>query len=126
MIELPEAVAAADALAAEADFFSIGSNDLSATVLGLDRRHPALTPARAAAPPVLRAIATATDAARRAGIEVSVCGDAAADPEVLPLLIGVGVTALSVAPAALDEVRARVRELRLTACQAAAQGVMRE
>ncbi len=121
MIELPAAVAAVDALAGTADFFSIGSNDLTAALLGLSRRDPALTPQRAAEPVVLQAIATVAAAARRAGIPVSVCGDAAAEPALLPLLIGLGCDALSVAPAALDETRALVRALDHTHCVAAAR-----
>jgi phosphoenolpyruvate-protein kinase (PTS system EI component) len=116
MIELPEAVAAADPLAREAAFLSIGSNDLTAQILGLDRRDPALTPELAAHPRVLRAIAATVDAAHRHGRTVSVCGDAATHPLVIPLLIGLGCDALSVAPTALDEVRARVRRLNLQLC----------
>ncbi len=120
MIELPEAVSAADELAREAAFISIGSNDLTSRILELDRRDPALTPALAAHPRVLRAIAHTVDAAHRHDREVSVCGDAAAHPLVVPLLIGVNCDALSVAPAALDEVRARVRRLNRDLCAEAA------
>ena len=115
MVELPEAVAAAGDLAAEADFLSIGSNDLTAAILGLDRRDPALTPALAAEPAVLRAIAAVVEAGARYGTPISVCGDAAADPTAAPLLVGLGVDTLSVAPAALDEVRALVRDVDRTA-----------
>ena len=76
-----------------------------------------------AAPAVLRAIA-ATEARASGRHEVSVCGDAAADPLVIPLLIGVGVTALSVAPAALDEVRAVVRSLDTRACRDVAASII--
>lgn len=120
MIELREAVAAADALARESAFFSIGSNDLTSQILGLDRRDPALTPELAAHPTVLRAIAATVEAAHRYGRQVSVCGDAAAHPLVIPLLIGLGVDILSVAPAAVDEVRALVRRLNLQLCAEAA------
>lgn len=116
MVELPEAVAAADDLAREAAFLSIGSNDLTSQILGLDRRDPAATPALAAHPAVLRAIAQVVTAAHRHHRHVSVCGDAAAHPLVIPLLIGLGCDTLSVAPAALDEVRARIRRLRRDTC----------
>ncbi|GGX89871.1 phosphoenolpyruvate--protein phosphotransferase [Streptomyces anandii] len=116
MVELPEAVAAADDLAHEASFFSIGSNDLTCQILGLDRRDPTATPAMAAHPAVLGAIARVVDAAHRHGRQVSVCGDAAAHPLVTPLLIGLGCDSLSVGPAALDEVRARIRRLRHDTC----------
>jgi phosphoenolpyruvate-protein kinase (PTS system EI component) len=120
MIELREAVAAADALARESAFFSIGSNDLTSQILGLDRRDPALTPELAAHPDVLRAIAATVEAAHRYGRQVSVCGDAAAHPLVIPLLVGLGVDVLSVAPAAIDEVRAIVRRLNHQLCAEAA------
>ena len=116
MIELREAVELADDLAAEAAFFSIGSNDLTSQILQLDRRDPRLTPAMAAHPQVLRAIARTTEAAHRNGRRVSVCGDAAANPLVVPLLVGLGCDTLSVAPAAVDEVRARVRRLSYEVC----------
>ncbi|HEY3008232.1 MAG TPA: putative PEP-binding protein [Micromonosporaceae bacterium] len=109
MIELPQAVEAIEDLAAEADFLSVGSNDLTAALLGLDRRDPTLRPGRASEPVVLRAIAAVAEAGRRHGRSVSVCGDAAADPAVVPVLLATGVTGLSVAPAAIDEVRAAVR-----------------
>jgi phosphoenolpyruvate-protein kinase (PTS system EI component) len=111
MIELPEAVADIDTIAAAADFLSIGSNDLTCQILGLDRRDPAATPAMAAHPDVQRAIAEVVTAAHRRDLLVSVCGDAAADAEVVPLLVAVGCDILSVAPSAVDEVRALVRRL---------------
>ncbi|MET7615629.1 putative PEP-binding protein [Streptomyces sp. NPDC005408] len=120
MVELPEAVAAADDLAREASFLSIGSNDLTCQILGLDRRDPAATPAMAAHPAVLDAIARVVTAAHRHNRQVSVCGDAAANPLVTPLLIGLGCDSLSVAPAALDEVRARIRRLRHDTCTSVA------
>jgi phosphoenolpyruvate-protein kinase (PTS system EI component) len=116
MIELPEAVAAIGELAGEAAFFSIGSNDLTSKMLHLDRRDPSATPAMAAHPAVLNAIAAIVTAAHRRRRRVSVCGDAAADPLVIPLLVGLGCDALSVAPAAVDEVRARIRRLTMSAC----------
>lgn len=116
MIELPEAVARADTLAVESDFFSIGSNDLTGQILGLDRCDPAMGPALAAHPRVLRAVADTVDMAHAHRRQVSVCGDAAAHPLVVPLLIGLRCDALSVAPAALDEVRARTRRLDYAVC----------
>jgi phosphoenolpyruvate-protein kinase (PTS system EI component) len=116
MVESADAVADIEAIAAAADFLSIGTNDLTAGILGLDRRDPALTPARAAEPAVLRAVSTVASTGSAARIPVSVCGDAAADPSVVPLLIGAGISRLSVAPAALDEVRALVRSLAAVDC----------
>lgn len=113
MIELPEAVEVVDELAAAADFLSIGSNDLTAALLGLDRRDPTLTAGRIAEPVVLAAVVAVVRAARRHGRDVSVCGDAAGDPGSVPLLLGAGCEILSMAPTALDEVRLTVRDTTL-------------
>ncbi len=117
MIELVEAVEQIDALSAEAAFISIGSNDLTCQVLALDRRDPAATPKTTAHPCVLTAIARTVEAAHRHDLPVSVCGDAAAHPTVIPLLVGLGVDVLSVAPAGVDEVRYRIRRLRHDDCR---------
>jgi len=109
MVELPEAVDRADELAEVSDFFSLGTNDLTAAVLGLGRLDERAKPALAAHPSVLRRIVATLRAAEAAGIPVSVCGDAGGDPLVLPLLLGAGVRSLSVSPARVDEVRHRIR-----------------
>lgn len=109
MVELPEAVDRADELAEVCDFFSLGTNDLTASVLGLGRLDERASPALAAHPSVLRRIVTTVRAAHRAGIPVSVCGDAGADPLVLPLLLGAGIRSFSVSPARVNEVRHRIR-----------------
>jgi len=102
MVELAATAAAAASFAPHVDFFSIGTNDLTADVLGQDR--VALHPSSASERTVLTAIATVTRAAREAGIGVSVCGDAAADPQVLPLLLGAGVRTVSVGAAKVPQV----------------------
>ena len=104
MVEVAATAAAAAAFASAVDFFSIGTNDLSSEVLGLDRADPGTRPALAADPRVLALIHQVVAAAGQAGIKVSVCGDAAADPLVLPLLIGVGVRTVSVGAARVPEV----------------------
>ncbi|MDQ1723005.1 MAG: multiphosphoryl transfer protein [Frankiaceae bacterium] len=111
MIELPEAVERAAEIAAVSDFFSLGTNDLTAAVLGLTRTDQGARPALAAHPEVLACIAATCSAAAHAGINVSVCGDAGGEPLVLPLLLGAGVTQFSVSPARVDEVRYRIRRL---------------
>jgi phosphoenolpyruvate-protein kinase (PTS system EI component) len=120
MVELQATAAAAEAFAGAVDFFSIGTNDLTGQVLGLDRRDPAAKPALAAHPKVLALIARVAEAGRQAGIPVSVCGDSAADPLVLPLLVGLGVTTLSVPAARVQRVRAWLRDLDTGACAALA------
>jgi phosphoenolpyruvate-protein kinase (PTS system EI component) len=102
MVEVAATAAAAASFAEHVDFFSIGTNDLTADVLGQDR--VALHPSAASQRAVLTAIATVTHAARQAGIGVSVCGDAAADPAVLPLLLGLGVRTVSVGAASVPKV----------------------
>lgn len=104
MIEVAATAAAAEKFAPEADFFSIGTNDLTSEVLGLDRTGPGSRPALAADPRVLTLIESVVQAAGQAGVKVSVCGDAAADPAVLPLLIGLGVRTLSVGAARVPHV----------------------
>jgi phosphoenolpyruvate-protein kinase (PTS system EI component) len=104
MVEVAATAAAAEVFALEVDFFSIGTNDLTSEVLGLDRAGPGSRPALAADPRVLTLIESVVQAGKQAGVKVSVCGDAAADPAVLPLLIGLGVRTLSVGAARVPRV----------------------
>ena len=120
MIETPEAAGRADEIAAEADFLSIGTNDLVQYTLGLDRERPLATVQAAADPDVLRCIGQVVAAARKRGLAVEVCGEAAGDPELVALLVGLGVDELSVSPARLDEVRATIRGLSAAAAREAA------
>jgi phosphoenolpyruvate-protein kinase (PTS system EI component) len=125
MVELQATAANAATFAPAVDFFSIGTNDLTGQVLGLDRRDPTAGPALAADPRVLTLIARVVDAGRQAGIGVSVCGDSAADPLVLPLLIGLGVGTLSVPAARVQRVRTWLADLDTTACAALAAAALR-
>jgi phosphoenolpyruvate-protein kinase (PTS system EI component) len=109
MIELPEAAAAAPEIAAECDFLSIGTNDLTHTTLGTDRFAHGEAPAHH--PRVLRNIAAAAEAAAKAGIPLEVCGEAASDPLTVPLLVGLGADELSVGAARVGTVRAWIRGL---------------
>jgi phosphoenolpyruvate-protein kinase (PTS system EI component) len=120
MVELEATAAVAEVFAGAADFFSIGTNDLTGQVLGLDRRDLAARPALAADPRVLRLVGHVIDVAAEAGLPVSVCGDAAADPLTLPLLIGLGTRAISVPAARVDRVRSRISGVSLASCQALA------
>jgi phosphoenolpyruvate-protein kinase (PTS system EI component) len=115
MIETPRAAGNADALAQRAGFLSIGTNDLTAATLGADRFAPGAGAAHH--PRVLAAIAASVQAARRAGIPIEVCGEAASDPIALPLLVGLGVDELSVGASRVGTVRAWVRELVLRDAQ---------
>ena len=116
MVETVAAVEALGELCAVADFLSIGTNDLTAEVLGLDRAGPGARPELAAHPRVLDLIARTVTGARLAGRPVSVCGDAGAHPTTLPLLLGAGVRHFSVACARIDETRYRLRRLDATVC----------
>ena len=118
MIEVPAAAIVADGLAEVADFFSIGTNDLVQYTLAADRVNPALAElATPLQPAVLRLIAGVVAAARPHGRHVAVCGEAAADPEMIPLLVGLGVDELSVAPGWVAAVGQQVAGLRLAACE---------
>jgi phosphoenolpyruvate-protein kinase (PTS system EI component) len=102
MIETPAAVLQADALAAEVSFFSIGTNDLTQYVMATDRANAQIASLyRTEHPAVLKAIELTCDAAKRAGIWVGICGEAAANPELIPQFVAMGVTELSMSPASI-------------------------
>jgi len=117
MVELESTAKNAAVFASAVDFFSIGTNDLSGDVLGLGRRDPAAGPGLAAHPRVLALVKRVAKAGREAGITVSVCGDAAADPRVLPLLIGAGVKTVSVPAARVGTVRSNISKLNFLSCK---------
>ncbi|MDP9341003.1 MAG: PEP-utilizing enzyme, partial [Actinomycetota bacterium] len=124
MVEVPSAALLADRLAQELDFLSIGTNDLTEHVLGVNRRDPGARPALSAHPVVLTLMNRVARAGRDHGCAVRVCGEGAADPLVLPLLVGLGIESLSVSPARVDEVRARVRRLSAEACAEVVRAAM--
>jgi phosphoenolpyruvate-protein phosphotransferase (PTS system enzyme I) len=112
MIETPAAALTAVELARHADFFSIGTNDLVQYTLAVDRGNARLanlyTPFH---PSVIRLLGMTAQAGRDAGIEVSVCGEMASNPLAVFLLLGLGITALSVGPAALPEIKKVIRSV---------------
>jgi phosphoenolpyruvate-protein phosphotransferase len=112
MIEVPAAALMARSIADRSDFLSIGTNDLTQYTLATDRLNPGISGGAAAHhPAVVRLIARAVGAAHAAGILIDVCGEAAGDPELLPLLVGLGVDELSVSPARIAQTRRYVRGL---------------
>ena len=124
MIEVPAAALNARALAAEVDFFSVGTNDLTQYTLAAERNHPVLRNfADALHPAVLRLIAVVTRAAERAGHGkwVGVCGEVAADPLAAWVLLGLGVRELSVGPGAVAATRRTVRETDFPTARALAR-----
>ncbi len=107
MVEVPAAVAMASELAATADFFSIGANDLLQYTVACDRTNAAVAHLyHPMQPAVLRFIAQVAEAGRLAGKPVAVCGEIASDVRLAPLLVGLGVDELSMTPTALPAVRA--------------------
>jgi phosphoenolpyruvate-protein phosphotransferase (PTS system enzyme I) len=120
MIETPAAALTSAELARYADFFSIGTNDLVQYTLAVDRGNSRLAPRyNPFHPGVIRLLDQTARAGRDAGIEVSVCGELASNPLGVFLLLGLGITALSVAPSSLPEVKKVVRTVRATEARAA-------
>jgi len=124
MIETPEAARCAMDIAKAADFFSIGTNDLTQLALGLDREQSKSAPV--ADVRVMRLIAAAVEAAHKAQILVDVCGEAASDASAMHVLVGLGVDELSVAAARVGQVRQWVRELDFRDCQNESKNLLRE
>jgi phosphoenolpyruvate-protein phosphotransferase (PTS system enzyme I) len=125
MIEMPSAAVTADLLALEADFFSIGTNDLIQYTMAVDRvnefvsylyepLHPAL----------LRLIGGVAKAAKHAGISVTVCGEMAGDPAIAPVLLGLGIYELSMSAVAIPEVKAVIRAMTLAGARALVDKVL--
>ena len=117
MVETPAAAFTADLLAAEVDFFSIGTNDLTQYTMAADRMnpHPRLARlCRADNIAVLRAVKMIADAAHARGIWVGVCGEAAGDPALIPELVKAGVTELSMSPSRVARAKRIVSELDLS------------
>ena len=125
MIETPAAALTADLLAQEADFFSIGTNDLTGYTMAADRGNANVaylyTPL---SPAVLRAIRGSIAAAKAAGIPVGMCGEAAADPRLIPLLLSFGLEEFSVSPNAVLETRRQIARWSKADADAIAAEVM--
>ncbi len=114
MVEVPSAVAIADRLAAEVDFFSIGTNDLSQYVMAGDRTNPRVANlVDALQPAVLRMVQQTVQAAHTAGISVGLCGELAADTLATPILLGLGLDELSVNPQSIPAIKQAIAKLSL-------------
>jgi len=112
MVEVPSAALTADRLAQEADFFSIGTNDLLQYSLALDRGNESVSYLyQPLHPALLRLLQAIVAAGRAAGIDVSICGEMAGDPLAVPVLIGLGLHKLSMNASAIAEVRSVVRQV---------------
>ncbi len=110
MIETPAAAMLVDVFAADVDFFSIGTNDLTQYVLAADRAHPDMQYLyNELHPAVLKAVSMVVQAANSRGKEVCVCGEMASNPLAVPLLVGMGVSSLSVSSSSLAAVKQQIR-----------------
>ena len=125
MIEVPGAALAADALAGEADFFALGTNDLTQYTWAIDRSDEQVaylySPLH---PAVLRLVQFAVEAAGRRQIPISVCGEIAGDPRYAALLLGLGLRELSMAPQSIPRVKQRIRSLDMVAATRRARAIM--
>jgi phosphotransferase system enzyme I (PtsI) len=125
MIEVPGAALAADALAAQADFFAIGTNDLIQYTLAIDRGDESVADLyNPLHPAVLRLIQFAVQSALRARKPVCLCGEMAGDPRYTALLVGFGITDLSMAPSNIPRVKQRIRALDLAAAARRTHAIM--
>jgi phosphotransferase system enzyme I (PtsI) len=117
MIEVPAAVTLADLLAKEADFFSIGTNDLIQYALAIDRGNKSVAHMyEPLHPAVMRMVQDVVQISRKAGIRVAMCGEMAGDPLYIPVLLGLGVKELSMNPASIPVVK---RVIRMTSLKEA-------
>lgn len=127
MIETPGAALAADAIALEADFFAIGTNDLAMYTLAVDRAEAEVShlydPLH---PAVLRLVQFATEAALRLRMPVSICGEMAGNPLLTPLLLGLGVRTFSMNASSIPRVKQAVRALDIGDCARFARRVMEQ
>ena len=127
MIETPGAALSADALATEAEFFAIGTNDLCMYTLAVDRAEVDVAhlydPLH---PSILRLIRETADAAHRHQIPVSICGEVGANPAVTPLLLGLGIRSFSMSASAVPRVKQAVRSTTMDDCQRLAWQVMKQ
>jgi phosphocarrier protein FPr len=122
MIETASAALLADRFAREADFFSIGTNDLTQYTLAMDRTNPGLAPlVDALHPSVLRLVERAVAGARANQRWVGVCGALAGDPQAVPVLVGLGLDELSMSLPVVPMVKAQVRTLTLAECRETAR-----
>jgi phosphotransferase system enzyme I (PtsI) len=125
MIETPSAAVISDILAKECDFFSIGTNDLVAYTMSADRGNRRVAYLQSIMQPsVLRLIKKTIDSAGAAGIPVSICGEAGADPLSIPMFVGLGCDKFSVNPLSVPEVRRTLSEWSVEEAKAAAEKIM--
>jgi len=125
MIETPSAALMASVLAADVDFFSIGTNDLTQYTLAVDRGNELVSTLYSAADPaVLRLIRTVIQDANKAQIDVAVCGEMASEPDYIMLLLGMGVRTLSLSSPMIPEIKQIIRSVTIEDCNNLARKVL--
>lgn len=125
MMETPAACMMADALAKEAAFFSIGTNDLTGYTMAVDRGNAKVAYLYSTYnPAVLRAIKNIIECGKREGIMVGMCGEAAADPKLIPLLLAFGLDEFSVSATSVLKTRKTISDCDVSECKALAEKVM--
>lgn len=125
MIETPSAALTASTLARDADFFSIGTNDLIQYTLAVDRGNELVSTLYSSVDPaVLRLIRTVIQDAHKAQIGLSVCGEMASEPEYIMLLLGMGVRTLSLTPPMIPEIKQIIRSVTIEDCNNVAREVL--
>ena len=126
MMETPAACMMADALAKEADFFSIGTNDLTGYTMAVDRGNAKVAYLYSTYnPAVLRAIKRIIECGKAEGIMVGMCGEAAADPKLIPLLLAFGLDEFSVSATSVLKTRKTISDCNIDECKALAKKVMK-
>jgi phosphoenolpyruvate-protein phosphotransferase (PTS system enzyme I) len=122
MIEIPSAAVAAEALARRVQFFSVGTNDLIQYTLAVDRLNEKIAHLyEPTHPAIIRLIKMTADAGKKHGIWTGVCGEMAGDPVLTPLLLGLGVTELSAAPAIVPQIKYLIRRLKISEAESLAE-----
>lgn len=125
MIEIPSAALAADILAKRSAFFSLGTNDLIQYSMAVDRLNEKIAHLyEPTHPAILRLIKLTVDSGKRHGIWTGICGEMASDPQLTPLLIGLGVSEFSVAPPLVPAIKFLIRQIKLSDAVALAEAAL--
>lgn len=126
MVEVPSAALMSGALAREVDFFSIGTNDLLQYALGVERGTPILSNCGIIFPPsVIHLVRLVVESAHKKGRKVAVCGEVAGNPDIIPLLIGMGIDELSMDVARIPAAKRLIRNVLYSECRSLAERVMK-